>query len=487
MIETTGGVRKARGRWQAVFNFRIAGTDLSRRMTRMTDVPCQDDCTRGKKLAQQQREDMLASAIDEFCSSISVEEFVGLRLDGGAVDVPAAISDIIERRFAAKQIAEETYKSYRYSLKHIARAFTGVAPSEVTPAAIRAWIDEAVAAGTSLDVLNRARVLMSSAFKTFLAEGAYGVAANPVEAVPKLRVLTKPQNPLSQNSIAMLNRRLACMPDSFLLRAAVCALHTGMRRGEICALRWRDMDWDEDRIRIAYSLYVSESGAIVIKDTKGHECRWAPIDVLLRTLLRSCYEADIASMVAMGISEDKAARSILDWHVVSADCGRPLKPERLTREWKGLVGDLGLLGVDGQPPTFHDLRHTFATQWVATGGDIKALSFILGHKDVRTTMDIYVSVDDTSMRLGMDTSSRTLSAGWIGAERLDGRTSERVSASSLPVLLHGDALMNAAALSSRFGISIPDAVFRALELATRETISVAADSVTCELSGAVST
>lgn len=438
----------------------------------MTDIPCQPDTNRGRSTALALRNGMVEEVVRDFCASEEVAVELSSSAEEETSDLPSIISQIIDRRFATKQIEEETYKSYGYSLKHIARGFSGIAPGEVTPALVRAWIEDSIESGVSLDVLNRARVLMSSSFRTLISDGYPGVLSNPIDSVPKLKVPQRPQNPLSQKAIAELNRRLVCMHDCFLLRAIVLALHTGMRRGEACAITYRDIDLGEDRVRIAYSMYESRSGALVKKDTKGHECRWAPLNGFLSNFLSNCYEADVAALCSMGFSKSDAEARILNWHVVSADCGKPMKPKRITEEWKVFVTDSGILGVDGQPPRFHDLRHTFATQWIAAGNDVKALSFILGHKDVRTTMDIYVSVDDTSMRIGMYNSSRTLSAGWLGAERLDGRTHERLSNASQPILLSGDALTQAVTLSSRFGISIPDAVYKALELVSREVLQV---------------
>ena len=62
--------------------------------------------------------------------------------------------------------------------------------------------------------------------------------------------------------------------------------------------------------------------------------------------------------------------------------------------------------------TFHGLRHTFATQWTSGGGDIKALSDVLGHKDAAMTLNVYAGCDDLSRRQGMALAAPTLTRGY---------------------------------------------------------------------------
>lgn len=65
----------------------------------------------------------------------------------------------------------------------------------------------------------------------------------------------------------------------------------------------------------------------------------------------------------------------------------------LSRGWKTLSDSMGLVGTQGRRPTFHDLRHTFATYAIAEGVDVKTVSSILGHSNAAMTLNIYASAD----------------------------------------------------------------------------------------------
>jgi hypothetical protein len=64
---------------------------------------------------------------------------------------------------------------------------------------------------------------------------------------------------------------------------------------------------------------------------------------------------------------------------------------------------MGLVGTQGRVPTFHDLRHTFATYAIAEGVDVKTVSSILGHSNAAMTLNIYASADPESKRAAAET------------------------------------------------------------------------------------
>ena len=59
---------------------------------------------------------------------------------------------------------------------------------------------------------------------------------------------------------------------------------------------------------------------------------------------------------------------------------------------------MGLLGTEGKTPTFHDVRHTYATTAIANGIDVKTVSNQMGHKDAAMTLNTYATVDPDAAR-----------------------------------------------------------------------------------------
>lgn len=150
------------------------------------------------------------------------------------------------------------------------------------------------------------------------------------------------------------------------------ALCTGMRIGEICALRWNDVDLEQRIITVretvsrVYNCKIKKTERIQSSPKTENAYREIPIcRQLLRSLKMVQKEADTPFVV--GVSErSQEPRSYRDYY------NRLLK--RL---------DIGHV-------VFHGLRHTFATRCVESQCDYKTLSVILGHSNVATTMNLYV-------------------------------------------------------------------------------------------------
>ncbi len=147
-------------------------------------------------------------------------------------------------------------------------------------------------------------------------------------------------------------------------------LSTGMRLGEICALRWEDIDMDRRTIKIArtvqrISIEGSTKKTALVTDLPKTFCskREIPISDELFRLLN-------------GINKKQG-------YILNGD--RPLEPRTYEYRFEKLLTKAGI-----SHRKFHILRHTFATNCVVNGVDIKALSELLGHSDVKITLNRYV-------------------------------------------------------------------------------------------------
>jgi integrase len=131
------------------------------------------------------------------------------------------------------------------------------------------------------------------------------------------------------------------------LRAIVTiALHTGMRSGEIRNLQWRDLDFD--------------TGFLILRETKNGQTRHSPMDSTVIELLRQWPRTAGSEFVFTN-----AAGGRIGW---------------LQHGFRKALARAGLSDLH-----FHDLRHTFASQWMMAGGDLYVLRSILGHKSVAMT------------------------------------------------------------------------------------------------------
>ena len=131
------------------------------------------------------------------------------------------------------------------------------------------------------------------------------------------------------------------------IRALVSvALHSGMRLGEILNLHWRDLDF--------------ASGFILVRDSKNGESRHVPMDATLFALFRAYPHRP---------STDLVFSSSSGGHIVDVRTG-----------FQNACKRAGLIDLH-----FHDLRHTFASQFVMAGGNLFILKSVLGHKNITMT------------------------------------------------------------------------------------------------------
>ncbi len=159
--------------------------------------------------------------------------------------------------------------------------------------------------------------------------------------------------------------------------AIYLALHSGMRIGEICALRWSDIDFEDRLLFVRSTVIRNKNGQSTIAPPKSETSqRVIPLTMQLTKLLVA-----------------ERARSTSEFVFSSPRKEAFLNPRTLQYRFQAMLSQLGISSI-----SFHALRHTFATRWIECGMDVKSLSEVLGHAGVQITLDIYVHSSDTLKR-----------------------------------------------------------------------------------------
>ena len=187
------------------------------------------------------------------------------------------------------------------------------------------------------------------------------IPKNPTKATVKPKKKKKDLQVLNDAELDILMQAIDAdseCGDFFYLE-----LTTGLRRGEICGLRWRDFDEKEGVIRIKTSISMLKGGVIY----EGEPKRKILLPKITADRLRK--RKQISEWIFPNLLNPKL----------------PIAPPAAYRKAKRFLRKLNLPNI-----SFHDLRHTFATTSVANGIDIKTLSTILGHVSSKTTLDIYL-------------------------------------------------------------------------------------------------
>jgi integrase len=160
------------------------------------------------------------------------------------------------------------------------------------------------------------------------------------------------------------------------------ALATGLRQGELLALRWDDVDLDGGTVLVERSAAYIPGEGVKFGRTKTRNAR--------RTIELSA--ATVAMLRRHRIDQRQRRLSLgPTWQenglVFPSTVGTPWTPRNLYRDYKKVVVASGI--ADPDTVDFHALRHTAATQWIRAGADIHVVSRRLGHASAAFTISVY--------------------------------------------------------------------------------------------------
>jgi integrase len=279
----------------------------------------------------------------------------------------AAVGDAL---IAAKQAAgrkPSTIEAYSYWLRiHIIDFFGPTPVGEITREDVRGFATALERKGLAPKSRANALGTLHSLIEFAIDEG-WMVGENPVKRVEKPTVAeTDPDvHFLETEEVEALLRAVADDPLGRVERVMyLTAAMTGMRQGELFALRWRDVDWTARRIRVRRNFVRGEFGTPKSK--------------------RSSRSVPLASRVATELellSRDSQYKSDDDLVFAHPETGRPIDRSKLLKRFKA-----ALRRGDVRAVRFHDLRHTFGTRMAAQGMPMRVLQELMGHRDFKTTL-----------------------------------------------------------------------------------------------------
>jgi integrase len=176
-----------------------------------------------------------------------------------------------------------------------------------------------------------------------------------------------------------INGVLSEIEDHPLYPIVVVALATGMRRGELLALRWEDVDLDAAMVKVERSLEESDQGLRFKAPKTKHGRRAIPMPQMAVEVLRAYKLRQLEQRMTLG--QGRPEPSALVFCTVE---GEPLSPDDLSRDWWRLTITRPLPRV-----SFHSLRHSHASALIASGLDVLTISRRLGHGSPVVTLGVY--------------------------------------------------------------------------------------------------
>jgi integrase len=219
------------------------------------------------------------------------------------------------------------------------------------------------------------------------------IARNPADAFKRRLPKVEPRTMVTLNE-EQSARLLRAIAHSRLYWPVLLALATGMRRGEVLAVRWKNIDLDRGTLRVVESLEQTKTG-IRFKAPKTERPRLITLPGYAVEELRRLKREQAEELLALGI------RLTGETLVCGRADGEPHQPLSLTYEFARFIRRI----KEMPRVRFHDLRHSHATQMLASGVHPKVASERLGHASVAITMDLYSHVtesmqNDVAERLG---------------------------------------------------------------------------------------
>lgn len=229
-------------------------------------------------------------------------------------------------------------------------------------------------------------------FKKIL-EFASQETGRPMVNFRKLRVQVKKPTVsiLQPDEQIKLWRYLTANPSPCNLGVFLCLI-CGLRIGEICALKWHDVELDRGVLSVSRALGRCQTFAKSGKRTK--------IEI---TSLKSASSERKIPLAPDNIKFLALRRRRDESYVLTGKSDKPMEPRTLRNHFKKTLD-----ACDIHPINFHSLRHTFATTWIEQGLNLKALSEILGHSSVNVTLNYYVHPSLESKRQSVSVYSKNV-------------------------------------------------------------------------------
>jgi len=246
-------------------------------------------------------------------------------------------------RYLTERSAYKAPKSHdrdRQALKHLLPMFGDKLIAEISPKLFAAYKAQRRAEGAAPATINKELQLVRHAFNVAEREWEW-CRENPMRKVSMERV----HNEVDRWLTPVEEERLLAAAPEWLREIIVFAVNTGLRRGEILALRWQDVDFTR--------------GTLVVMQSKNQERRTIPLNNTVFALLAATQAADRKTD---GLAFATGRETAIDGsHLVRAFC-RARERAKIEKF------------------RFHDLRHTFATRLAQKGVDLYKIQRLLGHK-----------------------------------------------------------------------------------------------------------
>ncbi len=316
--------------------------------------------------------------------------------------------------YAKDKLAIKTFTRYEIYLRRINKGIGHLKLKDITPLQLNAFYRSLEAYGVNQKkkydkdgnlinggrlapktILDHHRVIskiLSTAVKWGLLEKNVAERADPPK-VPHREIRYLNEEEVRQ-MITMLDN------EPIQYRTMITLLvYTGIRRGELCGLEWKDIDFQNQVMHVCRSAQYIGNKTMITKESKTKSgIRHFSLSTTACIMLRKYRQWQIEQRFKAGDQWCECDRLFTSWN------GQPIHPDTITNWFAKFIKRSELPYV-----TLNSLRHTNATLMIAEGTDVCTVSRRLGHANTATTLNIYAHALKSKDREAANTIERTLS------------------------------------------------------------------------------
>jgi integrase len=289
--------------------------------------------------------------------------------------------------WASDNISRSTWVTYDHLLRKHLVARVGARPiQKLRPADLQAVYSAMAAEGladrTCRHVHRVVHRLLGHAVRWNV------IPRNPAGSIDAPRVRGKEMEVLAAGELQAI---LETLRGKELYPIAAVALATGLRRGEVLALRWADVNLEAGFLQVERALEETSRSGITFKTPKTrYGRRQVTLPASTVALLRDHHRTQLEQRLLFGRGKEPA-----DALVFSNFDGSPRSPHWVTETWRRVAKHAGIRA------TFHSLRHTHASTLIASGLDVLTISRRLGHGSPVITLSVYGHLFKTDDRAAL--------------------------------------------------------------------------------------
>lgn len=296
--------------------------------------------------------------------------------------VEEAVKEYMEYQLQAGEIEPSTYSARGTIIANMIVPYIGKNSFiSLDRNAINIWLSKLNAKGLSQGTIGTAFYTVRKVYNYYYNIGELN--RNPFQGVKPPK---KGNSRITHLTNEQMDYFLSCLENEtpkFKL-ACLLAFYAGLRRGEICGLRWRDVDLNLGTISIQTAIGLTDGGTYTKQPKNRSSIRTFPIVPQLLEELR----------IQKGDN--------LDNYFVVGDCDRYLNPRNIAKDFTSFVRKYEIKDAYGKYITLHSLRHNLGAVGIKSGMDIASLSAMFGHSSRAMTLDTYGDATKDAMIIATD-------------------------------------------------------------------------------------